>query len=126
MNEQIREGFIVEAAAVEMRDEPIEPPRPRETWPVTVKLHKPIIGNKGEMISELAFREPTGGDIMRQGNPVRIDSAGEIQIDERKMTAMMGQLSGVLVPLLDAMHPRDWTSCAYRLRVFFLPDPTSW
>src|SRR5215831_10671017 len=104
MNEQIREGFIVEADLAETPA--AEPARPRlavtRDGPATVRLRKPIVGNSGEMLSELTFREPTGGDILRHGNPVRIDSAGEIQIDEKKMQAMMGQLSGVLSPLLSA------------------------
>jgi hypothetical protein len=143
MNEAIREGFVDAGSAPSTRrpksvsssppreEAPPPPPReeppaPSETWPVTVKLRRPIVGNKGEQISELTFREPTGRDINNCGNPVRIDSAGEIQVDEKKMTAMMGQLSGVLAPLLNAMHPVDWNSCYYRLRPFFLPDPTSW
>jgi hypothetical protein len=124
MNEQIREGFIV-ADATPVETEPAPRRGLSRDGPATVKLRKPIVGNNGEMISELTFREPTGGDILRHGNPVRIDSAGEIQIDEKKMQAMMGQLSGVLSPLLNVMHPVDWASCAYRLQLFFLPDLTS-
>ena len=39
------------------------------------------------------------------------------------MTLMMAALSGILPPFLERMDPRDWNSCAYRLRGFFLPDP---
>lgn len=109
---------------------PPEPPpeeRPEDEWPIVVKLrHRAIYGNKREELTQLTFREPTGGDIIRLGNPVWINAAGEIMFDERKMTAMMAQLSGVLVPLLDKLHPQDWNSCAYRLRRFFLPDPEAW
>lgn len=102
-------------------------PQPVDVWPIKVKLlHRKIMGNKNETLDELSFREPTGGDINRVGNPVRIDSVGEIVIEERKMTLMMATLSGVLSPLLDQMDPRDWNSCAYRLRRFFLPDPEAW
>jgi hypothetical protein len=108
----------------------IEPPTPLEPkaeWPIVVKLrHKSIFGNKREQLEELSFREPTGADIIRLGNPVWINTSGEIMFDERKMTMMMAQLSGVLYPLLEAMHPQDWNSCAYRLRRFFLPDPEAW
>ena len=148
MNETIREGFVdaspviigaqaeVETVSIGRPASPTptpappppreEPPAPSETWPVTVRLRRPIIGNKNEQITHLTFREPTGRDINNCGNPVRIDSAGEIQVDEKKMTAMIGQLSGVLAPLLNSLHPVDWNSCSYRLRPFFLPDPTSW
>jgi hypothetical protein len=147
MNEQIREGFI-DATPLPQEPQPprrvevreiVEPPAPpppqepaeerdfRESWPVTVKLRRPIVGMKrDELLHELTFREPTGRDINTCGNPVRIDSNGEIQVDEKKMTNMMAQLSGVLPPLLQGMHPVDWNSCYYRLRPFFLPDPRSW
>jgi len=136
MNEQIREGFV--NATPLPREEPPKPPPPppapaeepdfgKESWPVTVRLRRPIVGmKKDELLHELVFREPTGRDINTCGNPVRIDSNGEIQVDEKKMTQMMGQLSGVLPPLLSSMHPVDWNSCYYRLRPFFLPDPRSW
>jgi hypothetical protein len=119
----------------QLQSEPQQQPEPpsaevtdlRQEWPIVVKLrHKSIIGNKREELNELRFREPTGSDIVRIGNPVFITAAGEIMFDERKMTAMMAQLAGVFPPLLDAMHPQDWNSCAYRLRRFFLPDPEAW
>lgn len=110
--------------------EPAPPPAPEpyvDKWPIRVKLmHKGIRNDKNETVHELVFREPTGGDINRYGNPVRVDTMGEVIIDERKMSVMMGALSGILSPLLDAMDPRDWNSCAYRLRRFFLPDPEAW
>jgi hypothetical protein len=103
------------------------PPARMEQWPIVVKLlHKPIRGNQNEEITELSFREPTGGDINRCGNPCRINFEGDVIIDEKKMSLIMANLSGVLSPLLDRMDPRDWTSCAYRLRGFFLPDPAAW
>jgi hypothetical protein len=106
---------------------PPEQLEPKTEWPIVVKLrHKSIHGNKRELLDQLSFREPTGADIIRFGNPVWINTAGEIMFDERKMTAMMAQLSGVLAPLLEFMHPQDWNSCAYRLRRFFLPDPEAW
>jgi hypothetical protein len=134
----VREGFIppVDDEASrhpekQARQQPPPPPpeplEPKTEWPIVVRLrHKPIFGNKREQLDELTFREPTGADIIRFGNPVWINTAGEIMFDERKMTAMMAQLSGVLYPLLEAMHPQDWNSCAYRLRRFFLPDPEAW
>ena len=100
---------------------------PAETWPITVKLlHKPTRNNKNEPINELTFREPTGGDINRYGNPVRINQDGDVIIDERKMTMIISSLSGVLLPFVEQLDPRDWNSCAYRLRGFFLPDPAAW
>ena len=112
--------------------EPIEeaqqpPPPPVDQFPITVKLlYRKIRGNNQEELDQLVFREPTGGDINRCGNPCRVNGDGDVIIDEKKMSLIMANLSGVLSPLLDRMDPRDWNSCAYRLRRFFLPDLASW
>jgi hypothetical protein len=96
----------------------------RETWPIRVKLvHKSIRDQDNRELKELLFREPTAGDINRYGNPVRLTDDYDAVIDERKMTLIMANLSGVHSPFLDKMDPRDWNSCAYRLRTFFLPEP---
>jgi hypothetical protein len=127
-----REGFVVDEAVDDSKvpgPAPVEPPAPvpTETWPIKVKLlYRPIRDNQGAEVRELSFREPTGGDINRYGNPVRINQDGDVVIDERKMTFIMAALTGVLSPLLERMDPRDWNSCAYRLRSFFLPDPAAW
>jgi hypothetical protein len=98
-----------------------------DAWPITVQLlYKPIHDpTKGEL-KALTFREPRASEINRIGNPTRMLWDGEIIIEERKMTYIMGALSGVLPPVIDTMDPRDWNSCAYRLRKFFLPDLRAW
>ena len=97
-----------------------------EKWPITVQLlYKPIM-SAGKQINSLTFREPRASEINRIGNPTRMLWDGEIVIEERKMTYIMGALSGVLPPELEAMDPRDWNSCALRLRKFFLPDLRAW
>jgi len=107
--------------------EPAPDPIDDIKFPMTVKLlYRPIRGNNQEELTQLTFREPTGGDINRCGNPCRVNSDGDVLIDEKKMTLIMANLSGVLLPLLDRMDPRDWNSCAYRLRRFFLPNLASW
>jgi hypothetical protein len=141
MNKTVREGFVTDEPVAKPDDVldldakliPPEPPAPEpeplyvETWPIKVKLtRKPIRDNKGGEIKELSFRQPTGADINRYGLPVRIDVNGDVLMDERKMTLMMTALSGVMTPFLETMDPRDWSSCAYRLRNFFLPDPDAW
>ena len=127
MNKPIpREGFQhAEPAAVPAEAAPPPPPEEfKETWPIKVKLvHKPLRDQDGKELAELSFREPTAGDINRCGNPVRLTNDFDAAIDERKMTLMIATLSGVLSPMLDKMDPRDWNSCAYRLRAFFLPEP---
>jgi len=128
-----KEGFVDDRLADNVVTEPpIEPspaeePPKVELWPIVVKLlHKPVRNNTGIMVKELTFREPNGGDINRYGNPVRVNSDGDVVIDERKMHFMMAALSGILPPFLEQLDPRDWNSCAYRLRGFFLPDPLAW
>ena len=118
-------GPVIEPEPPPMETAP--PPAPLEQWPIKVKLlHKPIRGMNGELIKELSFREPTGGDINRYGNPCRITFDGEVSIDEQKMMRIMAALSGLLPPLLEPMDTRDWNSCAFRLRNFFLPDLAAW
>jgi hypothetical protein len=137
--ESKREGFVdpSRSPAPSMGNGPVidnQPPPvpqevspPPETWPIRVKLlHKPVRNNQGELVHELVFREPTGGDINRYGIPCRINVDGEVVIDEQKMMRMIAALSGILPPFLDAMDPRDWSSCAYRLRSFFLPEVAAW
>ena len=129
-----REGFVAPDGDKDRHAEPALEPSPApvpevpaETWPITVKLlHKPIRNNTNEMVKELILREPTGGDINRCGNPCRINLDGDVIIDEKKMSLIMANLSGILSPLLDTMDPRDWNSCAYRLRGFFLPEVAAW
>jgi hypothetical protein len=152
MNVQRREGFIdpqqtesdkpptktIEATA-EKPHRAMPPPeidpspaeadtaRVADEWPITIKLlYKPIRNNRGDMIKEVQIREPRAGDIARYGNPIRVNQDGDVLIEERKMTYMIAALAGVLEPFVEDMDPRDWASCAYRLRRFFLPDPAAW
>src|SRR4030095_5944348 len=119
-----QEGFVkdIKPVQVEMPDEPApqetRPAEPLETGPVTVRLlHRAIRNNKGELVRELNFREPTAGDIMRiGGNPVRLNDKFETIIEDSKMMTLMANLSGVVEPFLQQMDPRDFNSCAYRLR----------
>jgi hypothetical protein len=103
------------------------PPLEQDEWPIVVKMmYRPIRNNRGEDIKEVSLREPRAGDINRYGNPIRVNQEGDVIIDERKMSYMIAALSGILPPFIDEMDPRDWNSCAYRLRRFFLPDPAAW
>jgi hypothetical protein len=91
---------------------------------ITVKLRKTVIAN-GDETMELTFREPTGGDIERCGNPVLIDMAADpprISFDTKSMTQMMATLAIVPPSTIRQMHPRDWETVAWKLAPFFLPD----
>lgn len=143
MNEAVRikEGFQPDKEEKAPRASPPphmeDPPAPAESkpediirsekWPIIVKLlHKQITNQEGQVLTQLEFRQPRGGDINRYGNPCRINQEGDVVIDERKMHYVMAALCGVLPPMLEQMDPRDWNSCAYRLRDFFLPDLRAW
>jgi hypothetical protein len=103
------------------------PPLAQDEWPIKVRLlYKQIRSNSGDKIGEVVMREPKAGDINRYGNPVRVNQDGDVIIDERKMTYMIAALTEILPPFIEEMDPRDWNSCAYRLRRFFLPDPAAW
>jgi hypothetical protein len=114
-------GPVIENDIGDVADLPI-----KEEWPIKVRLLHRGVRQGADTVHELSFREPTGGDINRYGNPCHVDQNGDVVILERKMTTMMSALSGVLPPFIEAMDPRDWNSCAYRLRGFFIPDPTAW
>ena len=90
-------------------------------------LHKSIRNNNNEEINEVLFREPTGADINRYGSPIRINQDGMFDINDRAMAMVMAALSGINLPFLEHMDPRDWNSCAYRpLKLYFQPDTTGW
>ncbi len=92
-------------------------------WPIKIKLRKSILDYKADPISEIEFREPTGGDIVQCGVPVVPSyDTGEIRIDAPKMAAMMARLSTVPPQFIDRMDPVDWITCATALQRFFLPD----
>ena len=146
-NARVREGFIEDApppvppkmadAQAEKKRGPVpptiepspaeQPPLAQDEWPIKVRLlYKAIRNNSGDKVNEVTMREPKAGDINRYGNPVRVNQEGDVVIDERKMTFMIAALTEILPPFIEEMDTRDWNSCAYRLRRFFLPDPAAW
>src|SRR5262245_16319918 len=68
-----------------------------DKWPITVQLlYRPIKNDRGEEVNSLTFREPRASEINKIGNPTRMLWDGEIVIEERKMTYIMGALCGIL------------------------------
>jgi Phage tail assembly chaperone proteins, E, or 41 or 14 len=140
VNKPVREGFVTDdPVEVQASPEPAPaPPEPADQWPLVIKLmHKPVQKSavSTDVISELVFREPTAGDIMRSGgNPVRVEVAHvtgneviyNFIIDDIKMIRLMANLSGVLEPFLQKMDSRDYNSCAHRLRRFFIAEQGMW
>jgi len=144
LNKPEREGFV-DAEATELEPVADTPPAPAEppaeplpdTWPMVVKLmHKPVQRSvAADTVKELAFREPTAGDIIRAGgNPVRVEVADvtgnqvtyNFKIDDAKMMRLMASLCGIVEPYLMKMDTRDYNSCAYRLQRFFIAEQGMW
>ena len=94
------------------------------SWDGILKLRKNVIAN-GESVAELKFREPTGGDIERIGNPITVglyENNPKIHFEGQTMTMMMAHLAGVPPSTIRAMHPKDWNNGAWYLANFFMPD----
>jgi hypothetical protein len=116
-------------APPEIERSPAEKPEIQsiDEWPKVVKiLHRKVANERGELVTEVRFREPRAADINRWGNPCRLSNEGEILMDERKMTYMISALSGLLPLTIELLDTRDWNSLAYRLRPFFLPELEAW
>lgn len=102
-----------------------ETAKPAETqWPIKFPLRKAILSD-GEPVNEVSLREPTAGDIERAGCPVNVDfgfDPPKVTFDEPKMAAMMATLASVPPSSIRAMNPKDWSTIAWSIAGFFLPD----
>jgi hypothetical protein len=109
-----------------------EPPRVESkvngangAWDGILRLRKQVIAN-GETVGEIKFREPTGADIERIGNPVTFSFVANgpprVHMEADVMTQMMAHLAGVPPSTIRQFHPRDWNNGAWLLANFFTPD----
>lgn len=90
---------------------------------LTIPLQKPI-QYLGTTLDTLAMREPTAGDVLRVGNPVKIKSYDplELDFDEAKSFKMLERLSGVMIEgSLDRMTSNDAVAAMYAIAPFFIP-----
>ena len=86
-------------------------------------LTKPIQAH-GEELHILRWREPTGADIERAGNPIIVDFFGEkpsLTFNEKKMSAMISALCQVPPSSVRQLTAGDWNSIAWKLVRFFMP-----
>jgi hypothetical protein len=93
-------------------------------WPKTLKLRKSVIAN-GEEVMELSFREPTVDDIIRCGDPVRLDYfTGEPKIvyNDNAVSAMMSTLAAVPPSTIKKLALKDWKNGRLMLTIPFLED----
>src|SRR5262245_22341144 len=95
-----------------MADEEQKPSeiKPNGEWPKVLKLRKSVQAN-GELVNELSFREPTVDDVMRCGDPARLDYfSGEPKIiyNDAAMAAMMSTLAAVPPSTIKNLSLKDW------------------
>jgi len=86
-------------------------------------LRKPI-NIFGDMVSVLKWREPSGTDLIKVGNPV-IAYPGTIPLkiehDMGKVTAMMARLTDAPSSSIERIEPDDLMKFAWTITPFFLP-----
>ena len=86
-------------------------------------LTKPIQAH-GEEVTVLRWREPTGGDIERAGNPISLEGFGQerprLSFDEKKMAAMISQLASIPPSSVKMLAARDWNAIAFKVFRFFM------
>jgi hypothetical protein len=86
-------------------------------------LSKPIQAH-GEEVRRLTWREPTGADIERAGNPIIVDFFGEkpsLTFNEKKMSAMISALCQIPPSSVRQLTAGDWNAIAWKLVRFFMP-----
>jgi hypothetical protein len=126
MDERTRDTLMNDQPADEAPDfESAPQPEAPLDEPVKLEhvLQKPIQAH-GEELHVLRWREPTGGDIERAGNPVYLDFSGaspSITFNEKKMATMMSLLCAVPPSSIRQLTAKDWNAVAWALFRFFTP-----
>lgn len=88
-------------------------------------LSSPIPAH-GKQIKEVRCRKPSGGDIMRIGNPISFNPFDEnpeqtIQINPSVMGRMISHLAEIPTSSVERMAPHDFMSLGWKLAHFFIP-----
>ena len=99
-----------------MTFKPIENPAFRHTLSVPIQAY-------GTEIREVAAREPTGGDLMRIGNPVRyVPGDTDITFDDARAMRMLSALTGIPIEgSLEKAKPADLVEMFWGMAGFFIP-----
>jgi hypothetical protein len=91
--------------------------------PLSHILTRPIQAH-GEEVAVLKWREPTGGDIEKAGNPIVISGMGggepKLSFDEIKMTKMISQLAAIPPSSVRMLMARDWNAISLKIFRFFM------
>jgi|GEM_PF-3613137 len=79
-----------------------------------------------EKITQMEYRKPTGADIIECGHPLKINWNGDVPVtfDEKKMAAMMCALYRHPPSVIAKLSPQDWSTAAWAIAGFFMPDLT--
>lgn len=96
-----------------------------DTDSIVHDLAKPVQAH-GEDVSSLKLRLPTGGDMIRIGNPVLFDATAEnpaatIRFDMPILAKMIAHLAKVPTSTVDKLEPADIIGIGWKLSGFFLP-----
>jgi hypothetical protein len=92
--------------------------------PLAHPLGKPIEAH-GEQITILRWREPTGFDIEKAGNPIAVETSPggdrlRVMFDEKKMAVMISTLASIPAHSVRSMAARDWNAVAFKIFRFFM------
>lgn len=89
-----------------------------------LKLRRAVLVD-GESSETLEFREPTAKDVMTHGMPVNVvftNDVPRVEFETQKMAAMIGELAGIPPSSVEKLHPKDFTTIAWQIAGFFVPD----
>ncbi len=87
-------------------------------------LRVPIVDQTNTTLTELSFRKPLAGDMLRCGIPVKYqphDEDQEIAFNEGPLVKMLAAMSGVFPPFIERMDSNDLMECAWGIAPFFIP-----
>ena len=105
----------------EIKIEQDSPPRLPDF--IEFPLAEPITAY-GEEITVLRIRKPTGADLLRVGNPVKIGMFSEpptIDYDFPKVIAMVARLTNIPSPSLEKLSTDQMVALAITISPFFMP-----
>lgn len=92
---------------------------------LTLNLASPVDNGTDEPVKALTFREPTGEDLSDIGSPIDLDFDPVKVTFNGNMGAMIARLAGQPQVVIKKISAKDWTSAAWMLVPFFLPDPSA-
>ncbi len=83
-----------------------------------MKLRKPIKAH-GEEITEINFREVTGGDVIDLGQPMSMKADESMDFKMDVVAKYIVALAQIPMTSVREMHPSDLFDCAVEISSFF-------